>query len=555
MTLEICPTSNLLTKALRDEDEVRETFRRFAEHGVPFTIATDGPEMMRTHLRDEFALLLRIGALDEDELGRRTSEATPPRSSARSAPGGCASSEGRSGGSGVRDGVLRALGDVRAVSPVGRHRSRVARLARAAELVLRAPATSSSAARAVSFVCRAPVEESHGEPTRLLVLGQTGSRLSPARVEVSRSRSSRLLVGLLDRVVVPAAGRVVELVLDLVDRVTRRSRRGPSCPRRGRRAADGSTVPSFSRSRCTLALDLVATPRSGSGRPLWIVYLVWGSTYLAIKVAVGPCRRCSRPGRGSSPRRRPRRHSRAAALAPRQAAGSALRGGPRGRAARVRRRPRARRGDAHRLGRRGDDRRLRAAPDRRLAARRRRARAAADGARRASSASSGSRSSSGPRGFAGGATAVGLARDARRLDLAGRAARSSSRRLRCRPTRSSRPSTRCSAAGSCSSSAAVAAGELGRLDRDAFEPGPVAAWAYLASSGSVLGFSAYVWLLDNAPISQVVTHQYVNPLVAVALGALLLDERPGPATLAGAALIVGAVVVTARREGTPTGAV
>ena len=38
------------------------------EHGVRFTIATDAPEMMRTHLRDEFELLLRIGALDEDEL-------------------------------------------------------------------------------------------------------------------------------------------------------------------------------------------------------------------------------------------------------------------------------------------------------------------------------------------------------------------------------------------------------------------------------------------------------------------------------------------------------
>ena len=47
-----------------------ETFRRFTEHEVPFTIATDGPEMMGTHLRDEFALLHRIGALDEDELGR-----------------------------------------------------------------------------------------------------------------------------------------------------------------------------------------------------------------------------------------------------------------------------------------------------------------------------------------------------------------------------------------------------------------------------------------------------------------------------------------------------
>jgi adenosine deaminase len=69
ITLEICPTSNLLTKALRDEDAVRDTFRAFTEARVPFTIATDGPEMMRTHLRDEFELLLRIGALEERELG------------------------------------------------------------------------------------------------------------------------------------------------------------------------------------------------------------------------------------------------------------------------------------------------------------------------------------------------------------------------------------------------------------------------------------------------------------------------------------------------------
>jgi drug/metabolite transporter (DMT)-like permease len=95
----------------------------------------------------------------------------------------------------------------------------------------------------------------------------------------------------------------------------------------------------------------------------------------------------------------------------------------------------------------------------------------------------------------------------------------------------------------------LAAGEWSELGAAAFEPGPVAAWAYLAVFGSVVGFSAYAWLLGNAPISQVVTHQYVNPLVAVALGALILDERPGPATLVGAGLIVGAVAVTARREG------
>jgi len=68
IVLEICPTSNLLTRALPDEDAVRETFRAFADAGVQFTIATDGPEMMRTHLRDEFDLLLRVGALTVEEL-------------------------------------------------------------------------------------------------------------------------------------------------------------------------------------------------------------------------------------------------------------------------------------------------------------------------------------------------------------------------------------------------------------------------------------------------------------------------------------------------------
>jgi adenosine deaminase len=79
VVLEICPTSNLLTKALPGEDAVRDTFRTFVEHGVQFTIATDGPEMMRTHLRDELDLLRRIGALDDEELAeanRRGHEAS-----------------------------------------------------------------------------------------------------------------------------------------------------------------------------------------------------------------------------------------------------------------------------------------------------------------------------------------------------------------------------------------------------------------------------------------------------------------------------------------------
>src|SRR5204863_200540 len=46
IVLECCPTSNLLTKALPGEAALRSTFRAFSEHGVAFTIATDGPEMM-----------------------------------------------------------------------------------------------------------------------------------------------------------------------------------------------------------------------------------------------------------------------------------------------------------------------------------------------------------------------------------------------------------------------------------------------------------------------------------------------------------------------------
>lgn len=65
--LEICPSSNILTGALANEDELRDTVRAFVDRGVHFTIATDGPEMMQTHLRDELALLVRIGALGAEE--------------------------------------------------------------------------------------------------------------------------------------------------------------------------------------------------------------------------------------------------------------------------------------------------------------------------------------------------------------------------------------------------------------------------------------------------------------------------------------------------------
>ena len=92
------------------------------------------------------------------------------------------------------------------------------------------------------------------------------------------------------------------------------------------------------------------------------------------------------------------------------------------------------------------------------------------------------------------------------------------------------------------------AGEWGRLDADSFAAGPVLAWLYLAIAGSVVGFSAYAWLLKHAPISQVVTHQYVNPIVAIGLGVAVLGETIGVAAAIGSALVLTAVFFTVRAE-------
>jgi drug/metabolite transporter (DMT)-like permease len=72
--------------------------------------------------------------------------------------------------------------------------------------------------------------------------------------------------------------------------------------------------------------------------------------------------------------------------------------------------------------------------------------------------------------------------------------------------------------------------------------------AYLAVFGSILAFTAYVWLLKHAPISQVSTYAYVNPAVAVGLGALLLGERVTAVTAIGGAVILLAVAVVIRAE-------
>ena len=97
----------------------------------------------------------------------------------------------------------------------------------------------------------------------------------------------------------------------------------------------------------------------------------------------------------------------------------------------------------------------------------------------------------------------------------------------------------------------AARGELGSADPAAFSLESILAWLYLGIFGTLVAFTAYTWLLRNAPISKVVTHQYVNPIVAIALGALLLGEEITLAVGLGAALIVGSVFVAVRHERGP----
>jgi drug/metabolite transporter (DMT)-like permease len=82
-----------------------------------------------------------------------------------------------------------------------------------------------------------------------------------------------------------------------------------------------------------------------------------------------------------------------------------------------------------------------------------------------------------------------------------------------------------------------------RFDFASYSEKTFLAWGYLVVFGSMVAFSAYVWLLGNAPISLVATYAYVNPVVAVALGALILDEPITGAVLVGGAVIVAAVAI------------
>jgi len=97
---------------------------------------------------------------------------------------------------------------------------------------------------------------------------------------------------------------------------------------------------------------------------------------------------------------------------------------------------------------------------------------------------------------------------------------------------------------------AVAIGEPARADPSTFSTASLAAMAYLVVFGSLVAFSAYTWLLQHTSVSVVSTYAYVNPVVAVLLGAVVLNELVTPSMLIGAAIIIAAVAFIVSRGGT-----
>jgi drug/metabolite transporter (DMT)-like permease len=100
--------------------------------------------------------------------------------------------------------------------------------------------------------------------------------------------------------------------------------------------------------------------------------------------------------------------------------------------------------------------------------------------------------------------------------------------------------------------AAAISGELGDLHPGRWSVDSVLGLAYLITFGSLLAFTAYAWLLQNAPIAKVSTYAYVNPAIAVFLGWLFLSEPVSAITLVGAGIIVASVALVVRVESRKT---
>jgi drug/metabolite transporter (DMT)-like permease len=99
---------------------------------------------------------------------------------------------------------------------------------------------------------------------------------------------------------------------------------------------------------------------------------------------------------------------------------------------------------------------------------------------------------------------------------------------------------------------AVLHGDLTRFHVNAVSGASWGAFAYLIAVGSLVGFSTFVWLMKHSTPARVSTYAYVNPVVAVFLGWLILREPITPRTLAASAVIVAAVAIITVQKNRPS---
>lgn len=97
--------------------------------------------------------------------------------------------------------------------------------------------------------------------------------------------------------------------------------------------------------------------------------------------------------------------------------------------------------------------------------------------------------------------------------------------------------------------ASAATGEFGRFDPAAITGRSVLAWSYLVVFGSLIGFSTFTWLMKHSTPARVSTYAYVNPVVAVFLGWLVLHEPVSPRIfLAAGVIIAGVAIITVTKN-------
>jgi drug/metabolite transporter (DMT)-like permease len=91
--------------------------------------------------------------------------------------------------------------------------------------------------------------------------------------------------------------------------------------------------------------------------------------------------------------------------------------------------------------------------------------------------------------------------------------------------------------------AGLVARELRGLDVQRISWPSIVAWIYLVLIGAIIGFGAYIWLLRNCDPAKVATYAFVNPIVAMILGALFNRESITPRVFGAGTLIIGSVAL------------